>query len=117
MRQAALPVPSFEVAHAPMNIPMLVILFGRLPAGKSNGQARAIHEDKRRCVQHSGESKGTAAHTCKTVLQSIDAPRLVFFHPVERMEGRALIASYRFDWLKTGVNIYVLKRVDTKGSL
>jgi hypothetical protein len=57
MRKAALPIPSFEVAHAPMNIPMLVILFGRLPAGESNGQARAIHEDRRRCVQHSGGSK------------------------------------------------------------
>ena len=107
MWQTALPIPSFEVAHAPMNIPMLVILFGRLPAGKSNGQARDIHEDRRRFVQHSGGSKGTAAQTCTTVLQSIDAPRLVFFHQVERMEGRAQIASYRLDWLKTGVNIYV----------
>ena len=30
--QAALPVPGFEVTDAPMNIPMLVIIFRRLPA-------------------------------------------------------------------------------------
>jgi hypothetical protein len=33
MRQAALPVPSFEVSNAPKNVPILIILFMGFPAG------------------------------------------------------------------------------------